>query len=292
MKKYGLHIAGLVFVGAVLASVIGASDGKTYPKNGPEYAKTTAMILAQNKGNGGSGVILYSSPKTSLVLTNKHVCEVIQVGGFVRTSTKEVKVAQYKIYSKHDLCMIAVNDDLGVNTQLAYAAPALYTKSTTAGHPALLPVVSSVGNFSNEMSIRLIVSVKDCDGNEKGEDAVYCMFFNKKPVLKSYDAQLVSSLIMAGSSGSAVFNEDGEIAGLVFAGSPDGLSYGFIVPHRFVMDFVLNLDKYKWRKVNPNAKPKQFMSQVIEMREKCRTSINRLPICRRLGFQAIWSEYE
>jgi hypothetical protein len=43
---------------------------------------------------------------------------------------------------------------------------------------------------------------------------------------------------MPGSSGSGVFNEAGEISGLVFAGSAQGLSYGFIVPLESVKDFI------------------------------------------------------
>jgi hypothetical protein len=45
-------------------------------------------------------------------------------------------------------------------------------------------------------------------------------------------------MIMGGSSGSAVLNENGELSGVVFAGEGKGFSYAFIVPYEYVARFI------------------------------------------------------
>jgi S1-C subfamily serine protease len=66
---------------------------------------------------------------------------------------------------------------------------------------------------------------------------MYCALFGVMPIIVTYNSTLVTGLIMPGSSGSAVFNKDGEISALIFAGA-QGLSYGFVVPYEYVRDFV------------------------------------------------------
>lgn len=290
LTKYGTHIALMLGMIGVVA-MIGATtpDQFTHPHTGPEYAKTSAMILAMSRKSGGSGVILSSSPKGSIVLTNKHVCEVIQNGGIVKTTKHEAKVRLYKFYTKHDLCMISVRENLGVNTQVAATAPELYSESVSSGHPALLPSISSKGIFTEQMVVKIMIGMKDCDGTEKDNDVLYCIFMGKKPILQDFDAQVTSSLIMAGSSGSAVFDRNGDIAALVFAGSPDGLSYGFLVPHSYVHDFVTNSKDYKWKRVSNKTQPSSFMRKVVELRERCAAFSAAIPGCNELAFQSIWS---
>ncbi len=63
------------------------------------------------------------------------------------------------------------------------------------------------------------------------------MFFGGLPVITTYQARVTSNFIQPGSSGSAVFNSDGYIAGLVFAGSGP-ISWAHIVPAEYVNYFV------------------------------------------------------
>ena len=74
------------------------------------------------------------------------------------------------------------------------------------------------------------------------------------PILKTYDSQHTSALVLPGNSGSAVFNSDGEIAGLVFASGSRELHYGIIVPHEYVKFFVEHESKSKsWQPVQEEA---------------------------------------
>ncbi len=229
-----------------------------YPKSVAEYAKTSVKVISKNKASGGSGVIIRSTKEASYILTNSHVCQIIQQGGTIETSGKTYAVFQYKLYAKHDLCIIKVKADLQVTTVLARKDAPLYSGATISGHPSLLPHVVTEGAFSNRMTIEIMTSTKPCDGTESGEEGVMCMFYGMKAVVKKFKSQLVTALIMPGSSGSGVFNERGELTGVVFAGS-QGLSYAFIVPFDYVNDFLQSHNKTKWRNVNPKAEPKEFL---------------------------------
>jgi hypothetical protein len=89
------------------------------------------------------------------------------------------------------------------------------------------------------MNIKVVTDIIPCTSADLNdpEKVLYCAFIGGLPVIKEYQAQLVTALISPGSSGSAVYNTDGEISGLVFAGSKP-LGYAFIVPISFVRYFL------------------------------------------------------
>jgi S1-C subfamily serine protease len=276
MRKYLYHsmLVGLmVGIGIYTYQDTQKKRALVRPSTAAEFAQTSAMIIMTDLSSGGSGVIYKSSEKESVILTNKHVCEVIQAGGLVGTAKKTYKIDSYKLYPKHDLCMVRVLANLKVNTQLAKKRPKLYSHAFVSGHPALLPHVLTEGYFSSSRTIDIAIGMKDCDGSEKPEEMMYCMIFGQVPIIRSFRGQLVTATIMPGSSGSGVFNEDGDISGLVFAGNAQGLSYGFIVPYDFVKDFVDNADKYKWQRPKTGSNKPFFTKFQKSMKVLC--TINR-----------------
>lgn len=276
LKKYAGHVIAIALVAGVGFTMVkkGQQDAnKTRPKNANEFAQTSAMIVIASEESGGSGVILSSNEKESTILTNKHVCQVIQGGGLVLTSGKKYKIASYKIYSKHDICMVKVLANLGVNTVVAEKELPLYTHAYVSGHPSLLPHVLSEGYFSSHRDIEVLVDVRDCTDEDIINNAMACLFMGGVPVIKKFEGQLVTATIMPGSSGSGVFNEDGEIAGLIFAGSSQGLSYGFMVPLKPLRDFLANQDKYKWRKPSAGSNSKFFTKTASKIQKGCRESL-------------------
>lgn len=258
-KSKVISIVAAMLVAAAIILVPAPKDSVVLPKTTKEFARTSAMIVPTDKKSGGSGVVLKSDKSGSYVLTNKHVCSVVQGGGTVKNNGLQVKIKQYKLYKKHDLCIIRVSEDLKVTTVLAQKEAIIYSPAFVSGHPALLPHVLSTGAFSDKTEVTIMVGTKKCNGKETGDDVFPCVFFGLKPVLKKFPSQLVTALIQPGSSGSGVFNDRGELSGLVFAGS-QGLGYAYIVPFEFVNDFLANHNKTKWRAVNPKAAPKKFMS--------------------------------
>ncbi len=195
------------------------------------------MVTRMDGRSGGSGVILHSSPAGSEVLTNGHVCGVVKNGGRLTTNTTSAIVASYKLSKYHDLCIISTKENLGVSTRVANSPPNPEDEAIVSGHPALFPTIITRGHFTQHMIIQVMTGMRACtEDEEKGDLAMVCVFLGGIPIVKQYDSQLVSSTIMAGSSGSPVFNSSGEISGLIFAGAGD-LSYGFIVPQEYVRYF-------------------------------------------------------
>lgn len=287
-QKIKSYIAvALALVGVV---VLGYGVSQTrparLPQNNTEFAKTSAMITLVSRSAGGSGVILKSTANLSTILTNKHICQLVQVGGTVITDQGTYPVKTYRIYTKHDLCLIEVQANLHENNQLAQEAPVTYSQSTIAGHPSLLPTMITRGHFANKLTIQLMVDTEKCDGKEKGQDAFMCAFFGVKPVVISLEAQPTTALIMPGSSGSGVFNEKGEVAGLVFAGG-EGLSYGLIVPFEYVKDFLTNIGKYKLQYPNPKGKQKNFFTGVFAIQNMCQGHVKE---CKGFKFPGIFHD--
>lgn len=266
LKPYLAHVAVFAFcltIGYGISQIEPRKKvAKVLPTSAAEFVTTSAMVVLPDMLSGGSGVILRSSEQESVVLTNKHVCEVIQGGGMVVTMGQSYKITHYKLYPKHDLCLIKVASDLKITTVVADKDAKLYTHAYVSGHPALLPHVLTEGYFSNKKKIDILVDIKPCSDEEFEQNSIVCLFMGGIPVIKSFDGQLVTATIMPGSSGSGVFNEAGEISGLIFAGSSQGLSYGFMIPLSFIKDFLANEAQYKWR-VPKKGSMQKFLSSHI-----------------------------
>lgn len=289
--KY-LSVFMLAFAGCALISVGGHKRSPKMPENNSEYANTAVMITALDKRSGGTGVILDSNPSVSHVLTNKHVCGLVQVGGLVITDDGTAyPVDGYQVYKKHDLCLIEVHTDLKVNIKVAEKAPDEYDTSIVSGHPNLLPTMITTGHFSKRQVIQLIVGLSECDGTEEGQDALYCVFVGGKPIIRQFQSQATSSLIMPGSSGSAVFNSKGELSGLIFAGQ-QGLGYGFLVPWEYVRDFLTHKGRYEVERPNPIKEPKNLFTAYFKFEKYCtdNTSMIILKTCRDTSRLGIWQQ--
>lgn len=289
--KYILAFVILI-TGCTLVSIKGHKPrSPKQPLNNAQYAQTAVMITSGSENSGGTGVILNSNPGLSHVLTNKHVCELVQRGGKVITDNgKKYAVDGYRVYPKHDLCLIDVHADLKVNIKVAKNPPQDYETSIVVGHPALLPTMITVGHFSQSRLIELIVDIKECDGSETSDDEMLmCFFMGGKPVFKTFQAQITSSLIMPGSSGSAVYNSQGELSGLIFAGNQD-LSYGFLVPWAYVNDFLKNKNRYKVEIPNAKRKPRNFFTAYFKLENFCGTKNGRKDsaICSSFERLGLW----
>lgn len=188
--------------------------------------------------SGGSGVILSSSESMSYILTNSHVCQVIKNGGKVTAPGGTYTVTAYLPSAIHDLCLVYVSGNLHASAKLAQQAPDLYNgEASISGHPELLPNVITKGHYSGRMVIDVLMGMRPCSEKEAQADPLTCIFFGGYPIIKTYESNLVTATIMAGSSGSGVFNSKGELTNLAFAGSGD-LSYAYVVPYEYLVNFL------------------------------------------------------
>lgn len=193
--------------------------------------ESSVMIVNLEENRGGSGVILKSTPSASYVLTNGHVCRAVEGGGVVKTYDHETHLIMSAVQAtNHDLCLITVMADLKANTRVADTAAPLGAKAYISGHPTLLPTIITTGHFAGRKLISVGEPDPSCGG---GIFAFLC-----PPKVKLYETEVVSATISPGSSGSGVFNERGELSGLVFAGRGD-LGYAMTVPLEFISMFLL-----------------------------------------------------
>jgi hypothetical protein len=235
----------MLAIGAVLLLLASCASKKTqtddleWPANDITASSVTVTNLKAN--HGGSGTIMRSTQHESLVLTNAHVCGVVEKGGLVSGRAGTFMVAGYKKSNNHDLCMIRVEGNLKYNTTVAKHAPAeFYEDAAISGHPALYPTVRTYGHFSGFQQVPIMMGSKPCTAEdmESPEKAFVCALAGGLPIIKTFHTQLVTATIMPGSSGSGVYNENLELSGVVFAGQGE-LGYALIVPYASVKNFII-----------------------------------------------------
>ena len=215
-----------------------------------KFRDVSVKITNEKMNSGGTGSILSSSSKGSVILTNKHVCAVVEEGGRVVTPSNNYKVDAYKKFTAHDLCLVRVRENLHQSLEVAAFSPQAPQKSFVTGHPRLMPNIITEGHFSDELVVRILIGIRDCTAKERKADPFVCDFLGF-PSTQDYHSQMVSNLIQPGKSGSAVLNADGELSGVVFAGRGE-LGFGIIVPHIHVIMFLATQNWYSWK--TPNKK--------------------------------------
>lgn len=271
IQKNSAKIIGLLILGVVVSLGLSLSgvDGKDRPSKTKDFAKTSVMIVDADARSGGTGVVLRSDAVSSEILTNKHVCRLIQDGGLVIQGGNKYLVESYKKYPKHDLCLVKIQKSLGINTKISDTPPTDFEDALISGHPALLPHVLTRGDFSGRQIIQLLVGLKECSKEDmEGQYGLYCMLMGGLPVIESFQAQLVTGTILPGSSGSGVFNAKGEISGLVFAGNGNGLGYAFIVPHEYLVDFMRTEKSIPYSDAR-TALPDDMIYKIFKKQKNC-----------------------
>jgi len=289
MTRNIAKIMGVV-VAAVLSLYAFSYVHYSRPETAADFANVSVMIVNLAENSGGSGVILSSSPFRSRILTNKHICRIIEKGGYVIHNGQEFMVDTYKKYPKHDLCLITVIYDLGVNTKVASHRPANFSEVNVTGHPGLMPPVLTKGYFSGRERIQLITGLKKCTEKTPIRYRIYCLFFGGLPIVESFDAQLVTATISPGSSGSGVFNKEGELSGLVFAGRGKGLGYGYIVPHEYIVNFLREEKHIKAKRAGMGYNYKDFFQRIFNFQNKCQQhDVKFKNLCNYVETYLIWN---
>lgn len=248
----------LIGLGALCVGLFGKLEyDAIWPAPQPLPIDATVSITDFKGTTGGTGVVISTSSSESTVLTNKHVCQLVQHGGLVHSKVGVHIVDSYFESNQHDLCALTVSQDLKTHADVAESAPKAMDEATTIGHPLLLPTIVSKGYFLDKKRIALQVGSRPCTEDEKKADGVLSEFFcmiSGMPVYREFDSIVVYTTIQPGSSGSAVYNSDHKIAALIFAGSSD-FGYGLAVPHEYIVNFLRKeIRSGKFTSVNSSAK--------------------------------------
>lgn len=255
------------------------------PSKVSEFYKTSVRIYNPDESSGGTGSVFRSFDNATHILTNKHVCRLVEQGGIIEHAGNKYDVTHYKKFPTHDLCLVRIKTGLSINTVIS---DVIYKRSITtyvSGHPNLLPHIVTKGHMSDRIDIKLVVGVKKC---KEGDNDIRCAWFGGKPVVKTFDSQLISNLIKPGNSGSAVFNGKGEIVGVVYAGDSRGFSFGYIVPQIYVIFFVQNAHRYKWVKVGTPVDEEDWIDRVFNYKICENDEKELFDFCLEIKNNMIW----
>lgn len=231
---------GTVVALTVFATLLYTFVNTATESNDKKLTDATVMITNMEGNSGGSGVVVSIGNNESEILTNSHVCGLLKSGGKVTTTYGESHVAKYyKQDTDHDLCLVVVAAKLRTAAKIATNKPTLLEDAKISGHPNLLPEVITRGHFTGNKVIQVFTGVEKCTTEDEKDEklGMFCWFFGGIPMIKAYEATVVTALIMPGSSGSAVYNSNDEVSGLAFAGN-QGMSYAFVVPFEYVTSFL------------------------------------------------------
>lgn len=224
--------------------------GKTIkPTTIKDFNKVTVMV----KGNsgGGSGVILQSTKTASYILTNRHVCAIAKSGSLqiITNDRKKYDVEKYKFSKKHDVCIAKVTANLIYSTKLASERSSFGESITVSGHPYLYPNMVQKGHMSEDMTISIVTGFAECEKKDY-KNFRLCSWLGKLPIISRLESQTASVYVAGGNSGSAIFNEEGEITALVYAGRGRGLSPAILVPHEYIVKFLKEeIQTVKWNNI-------------------------------------------
>lgn len=237
--KNSLLAAGLA-AGAVAIGGSVLYSKSTTVRVDDKIASATVMITNMAGNSGGTGVVVESNTDSSAVLTNAHVCRLLKNGGKIIDSTGKTSLpSSYVLDKEHDLCLVSVRSKLPKAAKVSTAPPVPFDGAVISGHPSLLPTTVTNGHFGDKMVIQVFEGADPCTDEDIQDPqmGMVCLFFGGIPRIKAYQSQFVTATIMAGSSGSGVYNETGELVGLAFAGAGE-IGYAHTVPYSYVVDFL------------------------------------------------------
>lgn len=219
-----INITLLTFVGLLLISMyadkkndeaIEAAKVTTIRSNVGKYVVAPHVVKITIKQNGeaiGSGTGFYLSYLGKVrIVTNKHICD--QSEGEREIFIKNRKYQILDISKTQDLCIIKSDRDIGL--EVAAQDVQDTDRVILVGHPRGLSLTIREG-YVMESGASTFDWIS--------EDAV--------------NYKMISAISYPGNSGSPVTNSNGEVVGVLFAGSSMFITEGLIVPYETLIKYL------------------------------------------------------
>lgn len=215
-----------------------------------KYVGSRVVILTEGKG-GGSGFHATGASGTTYIVTNTHVCNIVDESGIITvidfTGTKH-KRKVLKRHKNHDLCLV---EGLPGFSGLSVSNSSFLGQIVNlVGHPALRPLSISEGEVVGTKRIALIIG-KDipdhmCFGDQidltKSKDlgALIFALLNGTTTIcvgRALRSTMFHGITYGGNSGSPVVNSWGTVVGVLFA-SGGHLTDAYLVPGDILEKFL------------------------------------------------------
>lgn len=179
-------------------------------------ARTYKILNPQNPSSGGTGFVVALPSGSSALLTNKHVCDISSNKMLLanRGSTYDI-VQVIEASNEDDLCLVSLpfNSKSGLSVAHTFE---LGKTVFAVGHPRLNPLTLSQGIATG----RGLFKISYCEVFAFLFQRNFTLSFDLDCVLER-DAVLTTMHTAPGSSGSATVDIDGNLVGVIFAGSRD-----------------------------------------------------------------------
>ena len=205
----------ILFAGGLLVRLyqnIEISRAVNAPQLLENYAREkVGSEVVKIMGQNGSGSGFYFKYRNkNMVMTNGHVCVMKSPVGNIFVAKGKLKEVRKVLFESKvaDICFIE-GDGKSHGLELAGSVK-IGDAVITAGHPSGQKLTVSYGSYIGEERVTVILPVEiDAVGGK-----IYV------PMRKDFEASQFHLYSRPGSSGSVITNMEGEIIGLLFAGSP------------------------------------------------------------------------
>lgn len=211
-------------------------------------ASTVRVVMPSRHAAGGTGFNVKTRSSKTVMLTNRHICNIAENGKldveFPKESGRFYSVYVREISRTTDLCITDGVPSLPALTLASYAN--VGEGIAVVGHPLLQPITMSRGMITNAEDVELMShpnpTQESCD-KEGGkilvlpEDHIARFFGVGSVCLITVSAQRTSAVIYPGNSGSPAVNVFGNVVGVLFAGDTR-TNFGSIIPLKDVKEFL------------------------------------------------------
>ncbi len=224
--KVGLIFTILTIFSAVVVDISNRATQRTI--DNIFYSNFQNILTVERRGNSnahGTGVVVRTASGKEVVLTNRHVCQMVGPNLFLNNEVLSGATDILYIDYTADLCLISLPKALNLpKIQLAQQAPRLNQQIFSIGYPLYFNKNLVSGTAMGDITWTVVTTGQpqsSCDEMKVKDGVEYCL---KREQYMGTNVELYP-----GGSGSPVFNINNELVGLMSATDQHGSFFGCMV---------------------------------------------------------------